>query len=419
MTWLPLLVVRARRARSGPWLNRRPVEGVTVKGRTPIHRGSQATRLMAPLAGVRLIEAPGPDSFGVLCDPVAGTWVAVLGIKGRSFSLLDSDDKQRRLQSYGAVLAGLARPGTPVYRLQWVQRSSPADADGLTRYLAEAAAECRAEQHASYVDLVTRAGPATVAHEGLIALAVHVRHSARAMRHLGRGDPAACELLRRELRILSGQLEHAEVVVTGALDVRELTAACQPQFRRSGAGSPRHGTEATDLHSAPGAPTAVDETWSSYRRDDSWYATFWVAQWPRLEVGPDFLGPLLLGRGRQSVSVTMAPVPAEQAVREVESARTAEAADEELRRRAGFLASARRRRESEGVARRETELADGHAEYRFSGYLTVSAADKAGLETACAEVEQAAHRSHLELRRLYGQQAEAFTWTLPLARGLQ
>jgi hypothetical protein len=25
----------------------------------------------------------------------------------------------------------------------------------------------------------------------------------------------------------------------------------------------------------------------------------------------------------------------------------------------------------------------------------------------------------LELRRLYGQQAEAFTWTLPLARGLR
>jgi hypothetical protein len=68
--------------------------------------------------------------------------------------------------------------------------------------------------------------------------------------------------------------------------------------------------------------------------------------------------------------------------------------------------------------RRETELADGHAEYRFSGYVTVTAPDRGALTTACAETEQAAQRAHLELRLLYGRQAEAFLWTLPLARGL-
>ena len=41
------------------------------------------------------------------------------------------------------------------------------------------------------------------------------------------------------------------------------------------------------------------------------------------------------------------------------------------------------------------------------------------LEDACGQVEQAAHRAFLELRRLYGQQDEAFTFTLPLARGLR
>ena len=114
----------------------------------------------------------------------------------------------------------------------------------------------------------------------------------------------------------------------------------------------------------------------------------------------------------------MAPVGPARAAREVEAARTADLADEELRRRAGFVTTARRRREAEGVVRREAELADGHAEYRFSGYVTVSAPDRAGLDAACAEVEQAASQAHLELRRLYGQQEEAFTWTLPLARGL-
>jgi len=70
------------------------------------------------------------------------------------------------------------------------------------------------------------------------------------------------------------------------------------------------------------------------------------------------------------------------------------------------------------VLQREGELADGHGEYRFSGYVTVTAADLSELTSACAEVEQSAQQAHLDLRRLYGQQAEGFTWTLPLARGL-
>jgi hypothetical protein len=114
----------------------------------------------------------------------------------------------------------------------------------------------------------------------------------------------------------------------------------------------------------------------------------------------------------------MAPVPPGRAEREALSARTADAADEELRLRAGFLPSARRRLEAEGVAEREAELAEGHAEYRFSGYVTVSAEEAGLLRDACAEAEHAARAAHLELRRLYGRQAEAFTWTLPLCRGL-
>ena len=70
------------------------------------------------------------------------------------------------------------------------------------------------------------------------------------------------------------------------------------------------------------------------------------------------------------------------------------------------------------MSRRESELADGHAEFRFSGYVTVTAPDRRDLVTRCAEVVAAAEGAGLLLRRLWGQQGEAFTWTLPLARGL-
>ena len=57
----------------------------------------------------------------------------------------------------------------------------------------------------------------------------------------------------------------------------------------------------------------------------------------------------------------MEPVSPSRAVRAVEQARTADLADSELRRRGGFLSTARRAREAELVVRREAELADGHA----------------------------------------------------------
>jgi hypothetical protein len=85
----------------------------------------------------------------------------------------------------------------------------------------------------------------------------------------------------------------------------------------------------------------------------------------------------------------------------------------------GFMDTARRRRQTEAVARREEELADGHAAVRFAGYVTVSARTLDALDHDCSEIEHAAQMARLELLRLYGQQEEAFTYTLPLCRGLR
>jgi hypothetical protein len=113
----------------------------------------------------------------------------------------------------------------------------------------------------------------------------------------------------------------------------------------------------------------------------------------------------------------MSPVPPVRAMREVERDRTSLVADGELRRRHGFALTARTQREQEAVLRREGELAEGHAAYRFSGFVTVSASGPSQLEAACRRLEQAGALARLELRRLYGAQSEAFCCTLPLARG--
>jgi hypothetical protein len=163
---------------------------------------------------------------------------------------------------------------------------------------------------------------------------------------------------------------------------------------------------------------ALEAHWDAVHTDATWHATYWIAEWPRVEVTPDFLGPLLFSPLRRTITLTMEPVSPGRAARQVAQARTADIADGELRRRNGFLVTARQTREKESVEERDTELADGHAQYRFSGYVSVTAETRPALRAACAAVEQAAGQARVDLRLLYGEQDVAFTCSLPLGRGL-
>ena len=104
----------------------------------------------------------------------------------------------------------------------------------------------------------------------------------------------------------------------------------------------------------------------------------------------------------------MEPISPSRAARQVAQARTADIADGELRRRGGFLTTARQTRERESVEGRDIELADGHAQYRFTGYVTVTTDSREQLTSSCAAAEQAASQAGIELRLLYGAQDVAF-----------
>ena len=214
--------------------------------------------------------------------------------------------------------------------------------------------------------------------------------------------------MRNEVRALRTQMRNVGLVCQGVLDGQGAAAALG-------------GFLLPDLARHPAAhpwPLAVEEHWADVHADLSWHRTYWVAEWPRSRVGPDFLSPLLVGTGRRSFSVVMAPVPPERAVRDAESSRTAQLADAQLRAQGGFLETAQQRRRAEALEGRETELADGRGSFELAGYVSVSADDKPGLDEACAELERAAGAAKLCLRPLFGQQKEALTWALPFGRGL-
>ena len=69
--------------------------------------------------------------------------------------------------------------------------------------------------------------------------------------------------------------------------------------------------------------------------------------------------------------------------------------------------------------RAEEELNEGHRHIALSAYITVTAGSARELEIACGDVEQQAGQARLDIRREFGTQDVAFTYTLPLCRGLR
>lgn len=398
----------ARAVAALSWLGRRSAG--TALDPAPTTGSSGEGRTAVP--GIILLRdqgLPGEGAMGVIRDRRAGSWAGVIRVSGGPLSLLDPDDQARQLERWRQVLGSLCRSGSPVSRLQWVQRSwsGPAGAADAVSAVPDSSAPGAS---ASYEEVRATILPAVVHHEAWVVLSVGGATDGAPSAGRTRAGRPGPVTLRRELRLLSGQLAAAGLKPGAPLDLPALAELIGRPHRADG--------EATVAIARPW-PLALDDRWSCCRADGMWHVTFWIAEWPRVEVGPDFLGPLLLTGVRAALSVVMAPVPPDKAWREVRSARTADVADTQLRARAGFLASARRDREADGVERREEELADGHDEYRFSGYLTVSAPDPEQLVAACAEVEHVAQSCRLQLSRLYGRQREALSWTLPLGRGLR
>jgi hypothetical protein len=431
VSWAPIVGGWSLRRARGTELSTRPVTGDAARSAAGCSPSllqdesdsyrSRSTRSPNPMSllvdNVDIIAVdggPGRSELGVVCDSRSSTLVGVIPVSGGELGLLDPAEQADRLDAWRAVLSALARPGGSLHRLQWVERSMPsASTSALPTQQAAPGFAVEEAARQSYLDLL-RNQSLSRSHQVLISVAV------AAPTRRGRPRPASIELLCRELRLLEGQLMRAELQpgpALGADEMRRLLAgedSFAPHERQ---------TRDTALSRPPGStrgfgPMATSEGWSSWHCDDGWHATYWIAEWPRIEVSPDFLTPLLIANGRRAVSVVMAPVPLDRAIRHARSARTADMADEEIRSRAGFLPSARRRREADGATIREDELAAGHAEFRFSGFVTVSAASGEELAHACAETEQSAQECHLQMRRLYGRQAEAYAWTLPLARGL-
>ncbi len=404
-------------------------------------RSSLPWSLPGELAGLEFLEGELAQyeraRFGAVADRGARTFTAALKVRGGAFALLGPAEREERLADYGAVLAALARDSSPVRRIGWVERTLPADGDELGDYLLQAKRADSsfgepAEELVSYLQLIGRAGDVAEEHELTFTIQIDTRRpmARRAIARMGGADSGALAVLAGELGQLIELLDGAGITPTGVLTARGLAGAIRdcydPWGRRSRSRQLDRGLPA-DGQIAPhiAGPMVREEAFSHIAADGALHCTLWAAEWPRVDVRALFLQPLLMDtQATRSIAMWMELIGPSRAIRQAERAVGEAATERHLRARVGQRTSQRQSQRDQAAVVAERELAEGHAAVRYAAYVTVSVPnthrDAVGeLEASVSRVELEAKRCPLRLERMWGQQADAFTYTLPLCRGLR
>src|SRR5690625_1760812 len=367
----------------------------------------------------RLREYTDPEtSAGMIHDPHAATLTVVCEVTHPAFVLLDPGEQERRVASWGRVLATVCRSGR-IATLQVLERTLPDSGTGLAEWWATHGTPNGSWASTTYAELIERAGPAGERHATTLSLSLDMHAAARQIRTAGGGIRGAAAVLRQEMSTLIAALRSADLAPSDWLSCGGSAVILRPAYDPAIAATlERHGELGQSLATA--GPVAVNESWSRLRTDSAFHAVLWISEWPRSVVYPGFLAPVLLSSGIQrSFSLLCTPMRSDQAARDIRKKKTEYISDAHQRQRIGQIEDASQIAEFHDVLQQEADLTAGHGVLRYTGLVSVSAASAEELDASIAAIEQAAIQASCETRLLVGQQAQAFTAAaLPLCRNI-
>lgn len=404
--WTPVLLQWSRRVLSGQLTYRKRIE-----------RPRPAGTLALPGDAARLREWVDVESGAVMIhDPHAQTLTAVLGVSHPAFVLLDPAEQHRRVAGWGRVLARACRSGR-ISRVQVCERTLLDSGTGLDEWWDRHGVDDGSWAAATYRELIARAGPAGERHATTVSIALDLQAAGRQIRAGGGGMRGSASVLRQEMAAIVSALRAADLAAGDWLGPGDLAAVLRSAYDPAASlALERHPSIGKSL--ADAGPVAVTETWDRLRSDSAHHVVLWISEWPRSQVFPGFLSPLVLSNGvLRTMSLHYVPVRSDHAARDIRRKKTELISDAHQRRRIGQIEDAAATAEYEDVLQQEADLTAGHGVLRTIGLISISAPTQAELDVAVATVEQAAIQASCETRRLVGQQAQSFAAAaLPLCR---
>jgi hypothetical protein len=349
-------------------------------------------------------------------DPHRNTLSAVVHVTHPAYVLLSPGDQARRVSAWSRVLAGLAASGTCA-GVQILESTLPDPGHGVRGWFAQHGTHDDTWASRQYAALLEQAAPTSSTHRTLIVLSLDLKSATKAIREAGRGISGAAEVLRGDMGNCETALRAADLRTTGWLTAEELAVVIRQAYDPA-AGQLTDSDPGADLATA--GPVAVDEHWDHLRHDSAFSSVLWISEWPRIDVHPSFLHPLIFEQGvRKSISIVAKPLGTSEALRAIRKEKVEYITEQQQAAKIGKIADLSVDQEYADVLARERALISGHADMRFSGFIAITADTREQLTTAVAATERAANQCGCETRILYSQQAQAFTVAaLPLGRGM-
>ena len=232
--WLPVVVKWLWRSTGGQLLFRRHI----VKPRP-------AGTLSLPGDAARLRQWLDPESGAVMVhDPHAATLTAIVGVTHPAFILLDPAEQQRRVTSWGRVLATACRSGR-IASLQVMERTLPDSGKGLAEWWSQHGRHDDSGNDwtaTTYGELIDRAGPAGERHASTVSISLDMKAVGRAIRAAGGGNRGAAAVLRQEMSTMTAALRAADLAPSGWLEPGDLAVILRSAYDPVVAGAlERHG----------------------------------------------------------------------------------------------------------------------------------------------------------------------------------
>lgn len=358
----------------------------------------------------RPIEVDGSGPIGVITDKGgrdSTSYTVVIEVASPAVLLADVATRNGYAAAWQDLLDRVGRHDSSIAQLGIVEITAPdaARCDWFASNYAAIESDDAGRSEASwhYRAMLATASNEPV-HRMFVTVTVTDRSSRQSRRSIG---GTATDVLISEGHEIVAALRRMEIVVVGWLSPegigRLIRGSYDPDEHLS--------TLPTDPNMI--GPMGARNGWSYYVHDNSVSCTLWVAQLPSDLVECTLLAELMLLQGvNRRVSFAYRPVPTELARRQIRSQR---AADEDPRT---DEADPTRRLQATDTARFAQDLAAGATAHRAACYVSVTASTIDELNAHVGELRRTAAAMGISLQVAYGTQDTAFSWTLPIGRGV-
>jgi hypothetical protein len=410
---------------------RATVGGTRTRFRPERPRVAATLNLPGKFANVQLWDG---GSFACAYNPMNRTVSITAELEVDGFLMMANPERFDLSQQWAQVLASFTqRPG--IKRVSLQERTVPTTIrparqhfdEVLTRRAVDGSTAV-ADNYREVMDISERFA---VSHRNYLTLTLDLVALQSQLKSLGGGKAAVLALAKVEAGNVASALAAANLNVRRWLNAREWGALARTAFDPDSLAmiQNRHGDHSGVAVDAIG-PMAFEEPRNNngvVRTEGSWHSTMWIHEWPRSMTQVGFIEPIVFARDPSTdeaithiFTLVLTPVTVKHALKRIRTEKKVWRGNQRVKARRNENDSAEDRADWQALDDQEESIVQGHGEYRYGGYLTVTAPTEKKLASAIAGIRNSMSRVGMEGQILYCQQAEALLLNaMPLGMGLK